>query len=109
MRADTLVVVLRQTGGAASALNTPADTWPEVGTVYAAMMPGSGQEGEGAAQEASIERAVFRVWGDALTRSITTRDRLRAGGFEWKITGCGAAPGARRGYLELRAMRRSDV
>ncbi|ETA53980.2 phage head completion protein [Ponticoccus alexandrii] len=109
MRFDTLLTVLRQTEGAASALNTPAETFEPAGRVYAHYAPGQGREGEDAGQEMSVTGAVFTARRNALTRSLTSRDRIESRGETWVIINVADHPENPRAWRLIQAQRRTDV
>jgi head-tail adaptor len=108
MARDVYLRVLRHVTGARSALNTPVETWPEVGGVYAEIRPVGDSEGIAVDQEMSVGSAVFRVRDNALTAAVTAKDRLVVRGKTWKVTGNTPVHGTRRAYRDLSAVMRSD-
>ena len=108
MARDVYVRILRHTPGGRSALNTPVETWPEAGGVYAEIRPAGDGEGIAAAQEMSVESTVFRVRNNALTAAVTSKDRLLVRGETWRVTGNDPVHGTRRACRDLSAVIRSD-
>lgn len=108
MRLDTYIRVLRLTQGAANALNERAQTWPDIGGTYGAVMALSDEQVAENADERGVSRATFRVRDNTLTRSVTIKDRLSVRGEVWQVTGCALSVSTRRGYRDISAVRRSD-
>lgn len=107
MGRSVLVRVLRHGAGPVSALNTPTETWAEVGKVYAAIVAHQDAQGDAADQEMGVSQATFRVRDNVLTRAITTKDRMRVRGVVWRVSGNSAVTSS-RGYRDIVAVMRSD-
>lgn len=105
MRFDTQVSVLRYTLGAPSSLNERPVTWPEVGSVWAAIQPGAAREAVAVDQEQASEEVVLRVRRNALTDALTAADRLGAMGETWRVIGKQRVGGWRRGFWDVKAIR----
>ncbi|WP_407496841.1 head-tail adaptor protein [Pseudooceanicola sp. MF1-13] len=107
MQRNRLLHVLRLDAGARDALNWPAEGWTEAGRVYAGFSPaGTDQQDIGDAS-VQVSKGTFRVRDNALTRSVTTADRVRVRGVVWRVTGNDPVVGKRGGYRDITAVQRS--
>ncbi|WP_288413841.1 head-tail adaptor protein [uncultured Novosphingobium sp.] len=81
--------------------NEDVSSWEPIGKEYAAVLFGRGEERRQAAQMQASQSVTFQVLNNAVTRSLTARDRIFWNGIAWDI----AAPGVpvRRGELEITA------
>ena len=64
----------------------PAAQWASLGTVWAKVLFGTGQERRQAGAEGASQTATFRVLSSLLTRGVTERDRIQFDGRAWDIT-----------------------
>lgn len=77
-------------------------TWAEIGTEFAAVYYGRGDERRQAAMEQGSQAATFKLLSNTLTRSLTLTDRIVHEGANYDIEGI--AP-MERGYIEITAVR----
>lgn len=78
-------------------------TWGSVGTEWAAIFYGRGDERRQAAMEQGKQPATFQMLSNELTRSLTIEDRIEYEG-NWDIEGI-APDMPKRGYIEVTAVR----
>lgn len=100
-RRDTLISIER-----AVAVQDPYGeetlTWSQLGTEWAAVFYGRGDERRQAAMEQGTQAATFQLLANAMTRSLTLRDRIVLDEMAWDITG--AVPVGRQ-HVEVTATR----
>lgn len=77
-------------------------TWAGVGTEWAAVFYGRGDERRQAAMEQGSQAATFQLLTNATTRALTLRDRIVLDGVNWDIVGI--AP-MERAHIEVTATR----
>ncbi len=73
-------------------------SWASLGTEWAAVFYGRGDERRQAAMEQGQQSATFQVLSNTVTRSVTLKDRLTLGGYIWDIVSI--AP-MQRGLIEF--------
>lgn len=78
--------------------------WSELGTEWAAVFYGRGDERRQAAAEQGTQAVTFNMLSNTLTRSLTLRDRISGEAGTFDIVGV-APDTPRRGELELTATR----
>lgn len=83
-RRDTLVTLQRYTA-TQNGEGEEVETWADLGTEWAAVFYGKGDERRQAALEQGQQAASFRMLSNALTRSLTVRDRIVVGTVQWDI------------------------
>ncbi len=76
-------------------------TWSSLGSEWASIIWGRGDERRQAAQESASQAATFQVLDNSVTRALLVTDRIVSDG-DWDITGI-AYP--IRGEIELTAVR----
>jgi len=108
MRRDRLVTFLGDAGGAANALNEPAQDFQPIGDAYAAREDLDMAEARAAGETMAIAMARFTVRENDMTRGLTADNRLRVEALDWKITRIVPSAKSRRGYLDITAVRRAD-
>lgn len=79
-------------------------TWADIGTEWAAIYWGRGDERRQAAMEQGTQAATFNMLSNTLTRSLTLRDRISGEAGTFDIVGI-APDTPKRGELELTATR----
>lgn len=79
-------------------------TWAEIGTEWAAVFYGRGDERREAAREQGEKTATFLMLGNAMTRGLMVRDRIVHGGGAWDIVDI-SLDTPRRGYVEATARK----
>lgn len=99
-RRDNLVTLQRYTTTQDES-GQEVETWAPLGTAWAAVYYGTGQERREAAREQGSQTATFEVLANATTRSVTVRDRIVFDGT-WDIT---AANPIGRKEIALTAVR----
>lgn len=62
-------------------------TWEAVGTEWAAVFYGKGDERRQAAMEQGQQAATFQVLSNEVTRAVSIRDRIVLEGDNWDIVG----------------------
>lgn len=77
--------------------------WADLGTEWAAVNYGRGDERRQAAMEQGEQSATFNVLDNELTRSVTLKDRIVADGQNWGIVS--SVPGKKRGERDITAVR----
>lgn len=75
----------------------------EIGRAYAEVRFGTGQERREAAQESASVPATFVMLDNPITRSLTTRDKIRFQATDWDISS--SIPGVERGEWQVTATR----
>lgn len=80
------------------------ETWADLGTEWAAVFYGRGDERRQAAIEQGEQAANFQVLSNATTRAVTIRGRIVLGTDNWDITGI-APDTPKRGRIEFTATR----
>lgn len=93
--------------GAANGFNEPAELWVEIGRAWAERADVYDTERIAAGDEYSSLRARFFVRSSALTRGLSSMDRLLADGRQWEIRGVKEAKGKRHELIEITAVTRS--
>lgn len=78
-------------------------TWGTIGTEWAAVFYGRGDERRQAAMEQGSQAATFQMLSNPITRALTLKDRIQFGGA-WDIEGI-APDMPKRGYIEITAVR----
>lgn len=76
--------------------------WSDLGTEWAAVFYGRGDERRQAAAEQGTQAATFQLLANATTRALTLRDRIVLDGVNWDIVGI--AP-MERAHIEVTATR----
>ncbi len=100
-RRDTLVTLQNYTV-TQDAYGEEVQTWADLGTEWAAVFYGRGDERRQAAMEQGGQAANFQMLANDVTRALTIRDRIVLDGFAWDIVGI--APGTpKRGLIEITA------
>lgn len=100
-RRDTLIALERASTDQ-NGYGEEIETWGEVGKEWASVVYGRGSERRQAAMEQASQPATFYVDDNALTRSITTADRIALDGT-WDIES--NVPSANRVEREITAVR----
>lgn len=86
---DKRVTFQRGTAAPGAFRNEPLTVWTDIGPVpkrWAKVLYGTGAERRQAATEAASQTATVRTLQDALTRTITTADRIVFDGRPWDVT-----------------------
>ena len=78
-------------------------TWSALGTEWAAINWGRGDERRQAAMEQGSQSATFNVLDNPMTRTVSLKDRIVFDGQSWDITS--SVPGKRRGERDITAVR----
>ena len=78
--------------------------WGPIGTEWALIFYGRGDERRQAAMEQGKQSVTFQVRADSLTRSITLEDRIALGGSTYDIVSI-APDTPKRGKIEFTATR----
>lgn len=78
-------------------------TWTTVGTEWADVNWGRGDERRQAAMEQGSQPATFNVLENPMTRAVSVKDRIVLDGQNWDITS--SVPGKRRGDRDITAVR----
>jgi SPP1 family predicted phage head-tail adaptor len=86
-------------------MNAAVEAWTAIGTRWAQVSYGRGDERRQAAQESASVAATFRLRRDTLARTITVKDRLSFAGGAWDIASI--VPFERDG-LDFTAVRKAD-
>lgn len=81
----------------------PVETWSPIGSAWAAVYYGRGDERREAAREEGRQTASFVVLACDLTRGVTIRDRIVMAGDNWDILG--TSPVVGRADIEFTALR----
>jgi head-tail adaptor len=105
-RKETLVVIEGATV-VTNPDNEEIETWGSIGSEWAALFYGQGQERRAAAMEQGQVSANFQMWSNALTRSVNLRNRFNVDGALWDIVGI-APDTPVRGEIEFTAIRAVD-
>lgn len=79
-------------------------TWGPIGTEWAAVFYGRGDERRQAAAEQGQQAANFQMLSNAQTRALTIKDRIELDGVAWDILGISPDTPA-RGLIEATAVR----
>lgn len=85
--------------------NEDVETWASIGTEWAQVFYGRGDERRAAAREQGGQTATFQILSNELTTTLTIKDRISFNG-EWDIHGI-SPDMPRRGFIEVTAMRGS--
>lgn len=93
------LIELQRANGVTDDYGQEVLTWNTIGKEYAAVLFGRGDERRQAAQTQSSQSVTFQVLDNAVTRSLTARDRILWNSIEWDLAGPGFP--IRRGELEL--------
>lgn len=99
---DTLIT-LQSATATRDEYNEEVATWADLGTEWAAVNYGRGDERREAAMEQGAVAATFNVLDNAMTRAVALKDRLIADGGTWDITS--NVPGKRRGERDITAIK----
>lgn len=62
-------------------------TWADLGTEWAAVFYGKGDERRQAAMEQGEQAATFQVLSNEITRAVSIRDRIVLDGDNWDVIG----------------------
>lgn len=62
-------------------------TWADLGTEWAAVFYGKGDERRQAAMQEGEQAATFQVLSNIITRAVTLKDRIVLDGDNWNIVG----------------------
>jgi len=104
---DRLIVIQRINEGPKNAFGEPAPSqWDALTSAWASRKDVSDAEKVTAGVELSVRRSRFLVRSNALTRSVTTSDRLNVDGDPWDIVGVKERD--RNRLIEITAEARSD-
>lgn len=102
-RRDQLVTLQRYTT-TQDEYGEEVQTWADLGTEWAAVFYGRGDERRQAAMEQGSQPATFQMLANLNTLGLTIRDRIVLDGVAWDITGL--APNTpKRGLIEATATR----
>lgn len=85
-RRDQLVTLQRYTT-TQDDHNEEVQTWETIGTEWAAVFYGRGDERRQAAMEQGQQPATFQMLANDLTRTLTLSDRIVLDGVNWDILG----------------------
>ena len=77
--------------------------WATLGTEWADVNWGRGDERRQAAMEQGSQPATFNVLDNAMTRAVTLKDRIVLDGQNWDIES--NVPGKKRGERDITAVR----
>lgn len=105
---DKLVVFQRDAAGRTAMGGIAAGNWQALGSRFAKVLYGSGAERRGAAGEAASQAATFRVLADAVTSTVTVRDRIAFLGRTWDITSAVPIGGPSGAEIEFTAVANMD-
>lgn len=78
-------------------------TWATLGTEWADVNWGRGDERRQAAMEQGSQSATFNVLENSITRAVSVKDRIVLDAQNWDITS--SVPGKRRGERDITAVR----
>ncbi|MFN6934938.1 MAG: head-tail adaptor protein [Tsuneonella sp.] len=102
-RRDTLLTLQRYTV-TQDDYGEEQPTWADIGTEWAAIYWGRGDERRQAAMEQGTQAATFNMLSNTLTRSLTLRDRISGEAGTFDIVGV-APDTPKRGEIEFTATR----
>ncbi len=102
---DRLITIERLTEGAANGFNEPAETWAEIAQEWAKKTDVSDGEKVTAGNTYSARLSRFVVRSNAVTRTVTSEDRLSYDGV-WDVKGVKELD--RNRFIEITAQKRSD-
>lgn len=102
-RRDTLITLQRYTT-TQDEYGEEVPTWADLGTEWAAIFWGRGDERRQAAMEQGQQAATFNLLSNTLTRSLTLRDRISGEAGEFDIVGI-APDFPKRGEIEVTGTR----
>lgn len=97
------IITLQRASTTQDEYGEEVSTWADIGQEWAAVNYGRGDERRQAAMEQGEQPATFIVLDNALTRSLTLKDRIVADGQTWDITS--SVPGRWRGEQDITAVR----
>lgn len=100
-------VLLQRRGGATNAFGEEAETWLNLGSVWASRRDVSDAERMAAAELGGAVTTRFRVRFSALTSSIGPKDRLRSEGRLYEVTGVKEI--GRRELVEITTVARTEA
>ena len=80
-----------------------ASTWTTLGTEWADVNWGRGDERRQAAMEQGSQPATFNVLDNPMTRAVSLKDRIVLDGQNWDIES--NVPGKKRGERDITAVR----
>ena len=102
-RRDQLVTLQRYTT-TQDDYGEEVQTWADLGTEWAAVFYGRGDERRQAAMEQGSQPATFQMLANLNTLGLTIRDRIVLDGVNWDIVGL-APDTPKRGLIEVTATR----
>jgi hypothetical protein len=106
---NAVVLFQRNTAGVSAMGGAAAANWQLLGTSrLAKVLYGSGAERRGAAGEAAAQAATFRLLADALTRTVTQKDRILMDGLAFDITSIAPIGGPQAREIEFTGMASRD-
>ncbi len=105
-RARTVLVTLERSSVTEDDYNEQTEAWTSLGTEWAQVFYGRGDERRQAASQQDRQPATFQVLMNEITRSLTVKDRLTDDGTIWDIRGL-APDTPKRGQIEITAVRGS--
>lgn len=102
-RRDTLIE-LQGYSASQDEYGEETQTWSALGSAWAAVFYGRGDERRQAAAEQGEQSATFQVLSNAVTRAVSIRNRIVLGSDNWDIVGI-APDTPKRGLIEFTATR----
>lgn len=97
-------MTLRRASAGTDEYNEHEAAWADLGTEWAQVFYGRGDERRQAAAEQGSQAATFQMLSNELTRGLTVKDRLSHGGAVWDLRGI-SLDTPRRGLIEVTATR----
>lgn len=102
LAADERKVTLQRYTAVTDPYGGETETWADLGSEWAQVFYGRGDERRTAAMEQGSQAATFKMNSNSITRALTVRDRIVLDGVHWDIQG--TAP-MTRATVEVTAVR----
>lgn len=105
---DRRITFQRNTPGVPDGFGLPAESWADIGTVWASRNDVSDGEKVSAGQASGALLSRFVVRSSSLTLTLNGKDRISYGDAIWNILGVKETGDGRNRFLEITAVRESD-
>ena len=92
-----------------NAHNEPEFAWSQLSTVWAKRDDVSDRERFSAGQVNAALTSRFRIRWSSIAKTVTAEDRIKYDGWVWEILGTKETFEGRKRFLEILAIRQSDV